>query len=103
MRHALAEREHAAVGGDGDLRMSHDPRDILVAHEVIDHRGATCQHHVARRLELRVQVRLPFSRAATSAIDKPFNAGDPAGTARRRQTRGRPVRDPSSSAVIFDA
>ena len=28
--------------------------DVVVAHEVIDHRGAAVEQHLARRLELRV-------------------------------------------------
>ena len=54
MRHAVAERQHAAVGRDRHLRMPHDPIDVVVAHEVIDHLRAPGEEHLAGGLELRV-------------------------------------------------
>ena len=53
--YAVAGRQHTAVRCEPDLSVPHDPVDVVVGHEVVDHRRASAEHHVARGLELRVR------------------------------------------------
>ena len=86
VRHAVARRRavrcrtRIATYGCRMIRI-----DVVVGHEVIDHRRAAAEHQLARRLELRVG-RCPIrcSLAATCFIVRPLQR-----RVRRRVTRRR--------------
>src|SRR5688572_7684484 len=50
----LARLEYPTVSRDRYQGMPHDSLDILLVHEVIDHRRRAAEHERARRLELRI-------------------------------------------------
>ena len=54
MRHAVIQLQHRAVDAMATCGCRTIRFDIVVGHEVIDHRRAAREHHHSRGLELRI-------------------------------------------------